>query len=209
MYGFNKVNAGANQQSAGNPSPANDIWEFKHPDFERGCADKLHLIKRKASTAKMSNSGMLSKTSSQLTVGGDDFIGADHVAFLGNKVQELEEKLEKLNESHSLLWAETVACRVLQSKHHQVIGNAISFLSGIYRDEEGGDTSAKTRSKKRKLDGKGDERLNSVVDILQAELQRCDEDGKTLSNASGSMSHSYDSFSIESLSRRESGNSGM
>jgi hypothetical protein len=203
MYGFNKVNAGANAQSSTNPVTPNDIWEFKHPDFERGCADKLHLIKRKSAKG---HGGMLSKTPSSTTVDGAEFKG-DHVAYLSGKVGELEEKLEKLHESHSLLWAETVACRVLQSKHHQVIGNAISFLSSIYRDDEVGDTSAKNKSKKRKLDGKQLLLLTTLVDVLQAELQRCEDDGKTLSNASGSEVNIYDSFSIESLSRRESGNS--
>jgi hypothetical protein len=204
MYGFNKVNAGANAQSAaGGPVAPNDIWEFKHPDFERGYPEKLHLIKRKSNK---NPAGMLSKQPSLTTIGGEIVeIGGNHVAYLSSKVSELEEKLEKLHESHSLLWAETVACRVLQSKHHQVIGNAISFLSSICRDEE---TGEKSISKKRKIDGLFSG-VNYVVDGLQADLAQCVDAGKTLSSASGSNNHSYDSFSIESLSRRESGSSGL
>lgn len=79
----------------------------------------------------------------------EDFGKSDQtVNYLNQKIADLEEKLEKLHESHNLLWSETVACRVLQSKHHQVIGNAITFLASIYKDD-----NLDARSKKRKLDG--------------------------------------------------------
>ena len=174
MYGFNKLNAGANAQASNQPQnvgSTSDIWEFKHPEFERGGVEKLHLIKRKASKPSITSlgpGGGISKQSSHANLTGgvsmstEDYIGVagtknggggEHVGYLINKVRELEEKLEKLHESHSLLWSETVACRVLQSKHHQVIGNAITFLSSIYQDSETGNAEVTAKSKKRKLDG--------------------------------------------------------
>ncbi|TPX68494.1 hypothetical protein SpCBS45565_g03097 [Spizellomyces sp. 'palustris'] len=80
----------------------------------------------------------------------------ERIEQLTNKVLELEEKLAKVHESYNLLWSETVACRLLQSKHHQVITNITSFLASIYR-EDGDNTS-----RKRKFD----------VDILQAEVAK-------------------------------------
>ena len=52
-----------------------------------------------------------------------------------------------MHESHNLLWSETVACRALQTKHHEVIGNAISFLARVYQDNN------EEKNKKIKLDG--------------------------------------------------------
>lgn len=68
-----------------------------------------------------------------------------------------------MHESHNLLWSETVACRVLQSKHHQVIGNAISFLASVYREDNAASPATNdVRNKKRKLD----------VDDLEAEVAK-------------------------------------
>lgn len=167
MYGFNKVNAGANVVSSVLGQSATDTWEFKHPEFQRGRVESLYLIKRKSSKSSggAGATGMLSKTSSSSQVISPEEAGVasgskqqsdQQLAFLTSRVRELEDKLEKLHESHSLLWSETVACRMLQSKHHQVIGNAISFLSSIYKEEEGAPTesgSQNTKTKKRKLEG--------------------------------------------------------
>ncbi|KAJ3311404.1 hypothetical protein HDU76_003129 [Blyttiomyces sp. JEL0837] len=68
------------------------------------------------------------------------------------RTNELDEKLAKLHESYDILWQETVSCRLLQSKHHQLITNMTSFLASIYKEEAG----------KRKFD----------VDILQAEVAK-------------------------------------
>jgi len=155
MYGFNKLNAGANVISSTLGASSTDIWEFKHPDFQRGQVQNLPLIKRKTS-AKTPSSGGGMKSGGYVSL-DDPFSKGEHIAYLNQKVAELEEKLEKLHESHNLLWSETVACRVLQSKHHQVMGNAISFLASIYKDD-----NQDARSKKRKLD----------VDVLRAELER-------------------------------------
>ncbi|KAJ3332443.1 kinase-regulated stress-responsive transcription factor skn7 [Blyttiomyces sp. JEL0837] len=77
----------------------------------------------------------------------------EKVEVLSHRVMELEEKLAKLHESYNLLWSETVACRLLQSKHHMIITNMTSFLASIYREDN---------DRKRKFD----------VDILQAEVAK-------------------------------------
>ncbi|KAJ3397236.1 hypothetical protein HDU92_000116 [Lobulomyces angularis] len=162
MYGFNKLNAGVHLVSNATGSPT-DVWEFKHPDFKRGDIHSLQLIKRKAS--KSNANGNNNSSTPKLPHMYDDSNNQNNankdekINFLSHKVAELEEKLDKLHESHNLLWSETVACRVLQSKHHQVIGNAISFLASIYREEN---ANSDSRSKKRKLD----------VDVLQAEVAK-------------------------------------
>ncbi|KAJ3091482.1 hypothetical protein HK102_000382 [Quaeritorhiza haematococci] len=118
MYGFHKLNTGVHMLQSG----ATEGWEFKHAEFRRGELDLLQNIKRKSSRPPQ-NKGM------------DDAITKDEkIEHLNHKVLELEEKLEKLHESYNLLWSETVACRLLQSKHHQVIANAISFLASVYRE---------------------------------------------------------------------------
>ncbi|KAJ3220396.1 hypothetical protein HDU67_000063 [Dinochytrium kinnereticum] len=142
MYGFHKIN-----DTFYKLSNNSEIWEFKHPDFRRGEVDLLQNIKRKAPSKASSG-----KTSS-VVVTDPVMAKDDKIDSLSNKVIELEEKLAKLHESYNLLWSETVSCRLLQSKHHQVITNMTSFLASIYKEDA---------DRKRKFD----------VDILQAEVAK-------------------------------------
>ncbi|KAI9331541.1 HSF-type DNA-binding-domain-containing protein [Zopfochytrium polystomum] len=59
----------------------------------------------------------------------------ERVEALSRKIVQLEEKLAKLHESYNILWSETVSCRLLQSKHHQIITNMTTFLASIYRED--------------------------------------------------------------------------
>ncbi|KAJ3412730.1 hypothetical protein HDV05_000300 [Chytridiales sp. JEL 0842] len=148
MYGFHKVNTEGYAKSVSSA----DVWEFKHEDFRRGELALLQNIKRKASKPNNNNkssSGNSSQTMSDLMGASKD----EKIDILSNKVMELEEKLAKLHESYNLLWSETVACRLLQSKHHQVITNMTTFLASIVKEDS---------DRKRKFD----------VDILQAEVAK-------------------------------------
>ncbi|KAI9003115.1 HSF-type DNA-binding-domain-containing protein [Gaertneriomyces semiglobifer] len=138
MYGFHKINDMYQGSS-------NEVWEFKHPDFRRGETQLLAHIKRKSAKTNQrdrhnhhqqqqqqhnnSNMGRLDREG--MSSGPND----ERVEYLSRRVDELEEKLAKVHESYSLLWSETVACRLLQSKHHQVITNITSFLASVYKDD--------------------------------------------------------------------------
>ncbi|KAI9092914.1 HSF-type DNA-binding-domain-containing protein [Phlyctochytrium arcticum] len=141
MYGFHKINDMYHGISS-------ETWEFQHAEFRRGEVDRLQNIKRKSSklTQQQRAAASIKSMSSK----------DEAIEMLTNKIMELEEKLAKVHESNSLLWSETVACRLLQSKHHQVITNVTSFLASIYHDE------GANVSQKRKFD----------VDILQAQVAK-------------------------------------
>jgi len=44
----------------------------------------------------------------------------ERIEVLAGRVNDLEDKLSKLYDSYQVLWSEHIACRTLQSKHHQV-----------------------------------------------------------------------------------------
>ncbi|KAJ3182134.1 hypothetical protein HDU85_003176 [Gaertneriomyces sp. JEL0708] len=139
MYGFHKINDMYQGSS-------NEVWEFKHPDFRRGETQLLAHIKRKSAKANQrdrnnhhqqqqqqqhNNNNIARLDREGMNAGPND----ERVEYLSRRVDELEEKLAKVHESYSLLWSETVACRLLQSKHHQVITNITSFLASVYKDD--------------------------------------------------------------------------
>ncbi|KAJ3151899.1 hypothetical protein HK101_001855, partial [Irineochytrium annulatum] len=130
MYGFHKIND-TYYKLANN----SEVWEFKHPDFRRGEVDLLQNIKRKAPTKMSSSKGNNGGGNAANFANGAADIKDERIDMLSGKVIELEEKLAKLHESYNLLWSETVACRLLQSKHHQVITNMTSFLASIYKED--------------------------------------------------------------------------
>jgi hypothetical protein len=50
----------------------------------------------------------------------------DRIDCLTTQMSEMMDRMRQMNESYSLLYAETVSCRMLQSKHQQV--HSIIFI---------------------------------------------------------------------------------
>jgi len=105
-----------------NPSSESQAWEFKHPDFRRGQLLALQNIKRKSSKPTNSSSikGSLSNSGTGQSPSTDiDTIRDDRIDILTNQMSEMMERMRQMSENYSLLYAETVSCRMLQSKHQQ------------------------------------------------------------------------------------------
>ncbi|CAG8489512.1 12962_t:CDS:2 [Dentiscutata heterogama] len=159
MYGFHKVN----DMFHANPTSESQAWEFKHPEFRRGQLAALQNIKRKSAKHQSSNhiKGNLSSAgtgqnpSSDITVA--DAARDEKIEYLTSQMAEIMEKMRQMSENYSLLYAETVSCRMQQSKHEKVITDIANFLSSILREE-----SNDPRNLKRKFD----------VDCIQAEVAK-------------------------------------
>ncbi|CAG8540345.1 21420_t:CDS:2, partial [Racocetra persica] len=146
-----------------NPTSESQAWEFKHPEFRRGHLDALQKIKRKSSKHQPSNINNKSLSSTGAGQNPSSDINAanvrdEKIEYLTNQMAEIAERMRQMNENYSLLYAETVSCRMQQSKHEKVITDIANFLSSILREEESNDP----RNLKRKFD----------VDCIQAEIAK-------------------------------------
>ncbi|RHZ80304.1 hypothetical protein Glove_137g143 [Diversispora epigaea] len=182
MYGFHKVN----DMFHANPSSESQAWEFKHPEFRKGQISALQNIKRKSSKhtpssnptslkGGLSNSGLGQSPTSELTAA--DVIRDNKIERLTNKMSELMERMHQMNENYRVLYAETVSCRMQQSKHEKVITDIANFLSSMFRGEE---NSNDPKSLKRKFD----------VDCIQAEVAKFGQGDIPPSNQNLTQHHS-------------------
>lgn len=113
-----------------NPSSESQAWEFKHPEFRRGQISALQNIKRKSSKHTPSsnhptslkgglpNAGPGQNPTSELAAA--DAVRDNKIEILTNKMSELMERMHQMNENYRVLYAETVSCRMQQSKHEKV-----------------------------------------------------------------------------------------
>ncbi|CAB4483347.1 unnamed protein product [Rhizophagus irregularis] len=156
MYGFHKVN----DMFHANPTSESQAWEFKHPDFRRGQLLALQNIKRKSSKpANPSNmKGNLGSSGTGQSPSADTDTRDDRIDCLTTQMSEMMDRMRQMNESYSLLYAETVSCRMLQSKHQQVITAITNLLASMSREDDNNDP----RSLKRKFD----------MDLLTAEVAK-------------------------------------
>ncbi|CAG8451904.1 11803_t:CDS:2 [Diversispora eburnea] len=140
MYGFHKVN----DMFHANPSSESQAWEFKHPEFRKGQISALQNIKRKSSKhtpssnstslkGGLSNAGLGQSPTSEHTAA--DVVRDSKIERLTNKMSELMERMHQMNENYRVLYAETVSCRMQQSKHEKVITDIANFLSSMFRGE--------------------------------------------------------------------------
>ncbi|RIB09888.1 HSF-type DNA-binding-domain-containing protein [Gigaspora rosea] len=147
-----------------NPTSESQAWEFKHPEFRRGQLAALQNIKRKSSKHQTSNNikGNLSSAGTGQNPSSDinaaDAARDEKIEHLTNQMADIMDKMRQMSENYSLLYAETVSCRMQQSKHEKVITDIANFLSSILREEESNDP----RNLKRKFD----------VDCIQAEVAK-------------------------------------
>ncbi|CAG8744387.1 1243_t:CDS:2 [Dentiscutata erythropus] len=136
MYGFHKVN----DMFHANPTSESQAWEFKHPEFRRGQLAALQNIKRKSAKHQSSNhiKGNLSSAGTGQNPSSDitaaDAVRDEKIEYLTNQMAEIMEKMRQMSENYSLLYAETVSCRMQQSKHEKVITDIANFLSSILRE---------------------------------------------------------------------------
>lgn len=156
MYGFHKVN----DMFHANPTSESQAWEFKHPDFRRGQLLALQNIKRKSSKPANPNSikGNLGSTGTGNSPSADTDTRDDRIDCLTSQMTEMMDRMRQMSESYSLLYAETVSCRMLQSKHQQVITAITNLLASMSREDDNNDP----RSLKRKFD----------MDLLTAEVAK-------------------------------------
>ncbi|CAG8603736.1 13728_t:CDS:2 [Funneliformis mosseae] len=157
MYGFHKVN----DMFHANPSSESQAWEFKHPDFRRGQLLALQNIKRKSSKPANSSSikGNISNSGTGQSPSTDnDALRDDRIDILTTQMSEMVERMRQMSENYGLLYAETVSCRMLQSKHQQVITAITNLLASMSREDDTNDP----RSLKRKFE----------MDLLQAEVAK-------------------------------------
>ncbi|KAF0480794.1 winged helix DNA-binding domain-containing protein [Gigaspora margarita] len=160
MYGFHKVN----DMFHANPTSESQAWEFKHPEFRRGQLAALQNIKRKSSkhqsipmnSVKGGLSGADPGMGLPLDINAD--MRDERIECLTNQMSDITERMRQMNENFSLLYAETVSCRMQQSKHEKVITDIANFLSSTFREENSNDP----RSLKRKFD----------LDCIQAEVAK-------------------------------------
>ncbi|CAG8536873.1 11633_t:CDS:2 [Cetraspora pellucida] len=124
-----------------NPTSESQAWEFKHPEFRRGQLDALQKIKRKSSKhqpSNINNTKSLSSTGAgqnpSLDINAADAHRDEKIEYLTNQMAEIMERVRQMNENYSLLYAETVSCRMQQSKHEKVITDIANFLSSILRE---------------------------------------------------------------------------
>ncbi|CAI2162769.1 13427_t:CDS:2 [Funneliformis geosporum] len=157
MYGFHKVN----DMFHANPSSESQAWEFKHPDFRRGQLLALQNIKRKSSKPANSSSikGNISNSGTGQSPSTDnDALRDDRIDILTTQMSEMVDRMRQMSENYGLLYAETVSCRMLQSKHQQVITAITNLLASMSREDDANDP----RSLKRKFE----------MDLLQAEVAK-------------------------------------
>ncbi|GBB99720.1 hypothetical protein RclHR1_36010001, partial [Rhizophagus clarus] len=155
MYGFHKVN----DMFHANPTSESQAWEFKHSDFRRGHLAALQNIKRKSS--KPPNpiiKGNLGNSGTGQNPSADTDTRDDRIDCLTTQMSEMMDRMRQMSESYSLLYAETVSCKMLQSKHQQVITAITSLLATMSREDDSNDP----RSLKRKFD----------IDLLTAEVAK-------------------------------------
>ncbi|RIB13912.1 HSF-type DNA-binding-domain-containing protein, partial [Gigaspora rosea] len=122
MYGFHKVN----DMFHANPTSESQAWEFKHPEFRRGQLAALQNIKRKSSkhqsipmnSVKGGLSGADPGMGLPLDINAD--MRDERIECLTNQMSDITERMRQMNENFSLLYAETVSCRMQQSKHEKV-----------------------------------------------------------------------------------------
>ncbi|CAG8725680.1 576_t:CDS:2 [Gigaspora margarita] len=125
-----------------NPTSESQAWEFKHPEFRRGQLAALQNIRRKSSKHQTSNNikgnfssaGTGQNPSSDITAA--DAARDEKIDHLTNQMADIMEKMRQMSENYSLLYAETVSCRMQQSKHEKVITDIANFLSSILREAE-------------------------------------------------------------------------
>ncbi|CAG8576771.1 16967_t:CDS:2, partial [Gigaspora rosea] len=123
-----------------NPTSESQAWEFKHPEFRRGQLAALQNIKRKSSKHQTSNNikGNLSSAGTGQNPSSDinaaDAARDEKIEHLTNQMADIMDKMRQMSENYSLLYAETVSCRMQQSKHEKVITDIANFLSSILRE---------------------------------------------------------------------------
>jgi len=104
-----------------NPSSESQAWEFKHPEFRRGHMEALQHIKRKSSkphpNANTMMKGGMGGTGANLGSAGEtDAMRDNKIDQLSKEVAEITDRIRRMNENYSMLYAETVSCRMLQAK---------------------------------------------------------------------------------------------
>ncbi|CAG8584479.1 12132_t:CDS:2, partial [Ambispora leptoticha] len=157
MYGFHKVN----DMFHANPSSESQAWEFKHPEFRRGQLASLQNIKRKSAKQQTQTNQMMLKGGGGNVGGGmsgsasslsptegtnmADMMHDDRIDRLSTQMAEMMESMRRMTENYNLLVAETVSCKMLHTKHKQVITNITNLLASMCRDEEADPRSLRKR----------------------------------------------------------------
>jgi len=116
-----------------NPSSESQAWEFKHPEFRRGHMEALQHIKRKSSkphpnASTMMKGGMGGTGVNLGSAGETDAIRDNKIDQLSKEVAEITDRIRRMNENYSMLYAETVSCRMLQTKLTLVHKNLITII---------------------------------------------------------------------------------
>ncbi|CAG8745212.1 8228_t:CDS:2 [Cetraspora pellucida] len=122
-----------------NPTSESQAWEFKHPEFRRGQLAALQNIKRKSSKHHSipinPGKGGLPGADPGLPLDiTADAMRDERIECLTNQMSDIAERMRQMNENFSLLYAETVSCRMQQSKHEKVITDIANFLSSTFRE---------------------------------------------------------------------------
>lgn len=60
--------------------------------------------------------------------------GLDRVEVMSLRIIELEDKLQHMHECYNMLLSETLSCRMMQSKHHQLISNLTKLVHTAFGD---------------------------------------------------------------------------